>query len=300
MTRYCTKCGKLLDGRTNFCGHCGAPLGVISESVTAVVERDAKIRLKRAHDKLVATQAVMGGVCTIVSTVILLVIADHLGAWGGAFVLVAALLSSAAFIMLFIPHYMEASSRLLPTGPEDPLTGVPMRMLWWWRWFAGALAFFMFVGLGDYPQKSAREPQNAATQESSRSVPVLTAKQLEQQSLDARLALCVATDHEYQTVLEGKPHKDAIILANQFSVGERAGGRAIGREWFAYKDGEWHDSQCTELSIAPWTNAEGYIGDPIHLPDGAIAVVVNSGGWSPPDSDLPHNSEGTIGDPEEK
>jgi hypothetical protein len=36
---------------------------------------------------------------------------------------------------------------------------------------------------------------------------------------------------EYQDVLQGKVDKDAIVLANQFSLGEKAGGLLIGHEW---------------------------------------------------------------------
>jgi hypothetical protein len=105
-----------------------------------------------------------------------------------------------------------------------------------------------------------------------------------QRELDAWLALCIAADHEYADVVNGRgaSEKDAIILANQFSVGQRAGGQMIGHEWLAYKDGKWHDSDCYVLSSAPWALNEGYAGDPIRLPEGAIAVVVNNHGWVPP------------------
>jgi hypothetical protein len=110
-------------------------------------------------------------------------------------------------------------------------------------------------------------------------IPVVAANQ---RTLDARLALCAAAADELETVRRGESHKDAIVLANQFFIGQKAGGQAIGHEWFAYKDSEWHDSDCRALSVASWAGPEGYAGDPIDLPDGAIAEVVNSGGWTPP------------------
>jgi hypothetical protein len=148
------------------------------------------------------------------------------------------------------------------------------------------------AGLEGFEQKS---PIDDACAELARQDPSESGALEKQQTLDARLALCVAADDEYQDVLQGKSHKDAVILANQYSVGERAGGRAIGREWGAYEDGEWRDSECSELSVAPWAHDEGYFGDPIHLPDGAIKLVVNSAGWVPRESDIPRNPEGTIG-----
>lgn len=148
------------------------------------------------------------------------------------------------------------------------------------------------AGLANFDPKS---PIADACVELARQDPSESGALEQQQTLDARLALCVAAEDEYQDVVLGKSHKDAIILANQSAVGERAGGDAIGREWGAYEAGEWHDSQCYDLSLAPWAKDEGYFGDPIHLADGAIKLVVKSDGWLPPESDLPHNPEGTIG-----
>jgi hypothetical protein len=125
-------------------------------------------------------------------------------------------------------------------------------------------------------ESTQQSPAAAATVEAA--VPIPSAQQI----LDARLALCAAAKDEYADVIAGKGHKDAIILAGQFYVGEKAGGRAIGHEWFEYKDGRWHDSDCRRLSTARWAADEGYIGGPINLPDGAIRLVVNSGGWAPP------------------
>jgi hypothetical protein len=88
---------------------------------------------------------------------------------------------------------------------------------------------------------------------------------LQQKTLDARLAPCVAAANEYDDIVSGRgaSEKDAIVLANQYSVGQRAGGQMIGHEWFAYKDGDWHDSDCYALSTAPWAANEGYGGDAI-------------------------------------
>jgi hypothetical protein len=190
-----------------------------------------------------------------------------------------ALGSAALFVATFASaDFAESVNRAL-SKTEDPFTGKPLRMLWWFRWFTAMLGLFLFVGLSDYASPPAPPTAGSGGAEAN-SAPVAAAT--EQQILDARLALCVATADELETVRLGKPHKDAIILANQFFVGEKAGGRAIGREWFAYKDGEWHDSDCRSLSTASWAIGQGYAGDPIDLPDGAIAEVVNSGGWTPP------------------
>jgi|GEM_PF-3846555 len=101
----------------------------------------------------------------------------------------------------------------------------------------------------------------------------------ERQIRDARLALCAAAADEYPDVLAGKGHKDAITLANQYAVGERAGGRAIGHEWGSYENGAWKDGDCRALSVAQWAPSDGYAGDPIDLPRGAISVVVKSPGF---------------------
>lgn len=96
----------------------------------------------------------------------------------------------------------------------------------------------------------------------------------EQRRLGARLALCAAVANELPSIRRGESVKDAIVLANQYNIGEKAGGATVGHEWFAYKDGEWHDRDCYALSVAKWALAEGYGGDPIHLPDGAIGQVI--------------------------
>lgn len=198
------------------------------------VERDAKIRLKREHDKLVARLGVGGGLAVIFLTILVLVVADKMGRLpGGLFVGGVALVSMALFLASFVSvDFAESVNRALSGKTEDPLTGKPLRMLWWFRWFAAMLGLFLFVGLSDYASPPAQSPESSAETEAD-SAPI--AQPTQQQILDARLALCLAVADELETVRLGKPHKDAIVLASQFSVGEKAGGRAIGHEWFAYQ-----------------------------------------------------------------
>jgi hypothetical protein len=84
-------------------------------------------------------------------------------------------------------------------------------------------------------------------------------------------------DHLQDLVVAGRGHKDAIVLANQFSIGRNAGGYTIEQEWRSYQRRDWHDSECHALSTASWRLNEGYLADPINLPDGTILTVVHSG-----------------------
>ena len=108
------------------------------------------------------------------------------------------------------------------------------------RWMLAGIAMLSFLMMIAPASREAIEDAGRA--------PQAIHTPTEQQMLDARLALCLAASTEYRTVLAGGPHKDAIVLANQYLVGEKAGGAAISREWSEYKDGRWRESDCAALS----------------------------------------------------
>lgn len=190
----CSRCGHIIAASAPKCVGCGTPGPIarhpnswqttepaeaIAEMLSAkgaerrdlsapapagpggVLERDAETRLKRAHNKLVGILGAGGAVLVLVVFVILLVIADSMGRTaGGVFVFMMGLLAASGLIALLIPRHAEAFVQRMP-APKDPLTGGPMRMLWWWRWFAGALAFFMVSALGSYTGSTAPHSSNS-------------------------------------------------------------------------------------------------------------------------------------------
>lgn len=130
--------------------HLGNPSDSTSPACETAVERVASIRLEREHSKRVVLLGLAGGICALVTMGILLAIADSMGRIAGAaFVFATGAVAAAGFLALFVPRCAEPFVARAP-APNDPLTGRPMRMLWWWRWFSGALAFLMFLGLSDY------------------------------------------------------------------------------------------------------------------------------------------------------
>ena len=286
---FCTKCGGETASDAAFCAKCGAPRSNSSKAQTvSAVETVARQKLEGQHAAVVAMLGIVGFVLVMICGFLLVAIADSFGRiGGGVFVALISLGSGWLFVRTFIskPFAERVNAALSFSRNVNLVTGEPYRMLWWFRWFTASLAVFMAVALSDYVSPAPAASNTAADEKTG---PVVTPSP--QQLLDARLALCVAAADEYETVLAGKGHKDAIILAGQYSVGEKAGGRAIGHEWFSYQDGKWRDSDCKPMSVAAWAQGEGYYGDPIELPDGAIAIVVNSHGWIPPD--LTPNPEG--------
>jgi len=96
----------------------------------------------------------------------------------------------------------------------------------------------------------------------------------EQRRLDDRLAY-LRHSGKRAACDSARPASQGRYRARKSILGRREGGGAtIGHEWFAYKDGEWHDRDCHALSVAKWVLAEGYGGDLIHLPNGAIGQVI--------------------------
>lgn len=160
----------------------------------SVVERDAKVRLKREHNKLVGKLAFGGGCLTLVVFLVLLVVADAMSrAAGHSFVLSVALVAATAFAILLVPQYADGFLRRMP-APNDPLTGRPLRMLWWWRWMAGALTLFMFVALPDYRDvgntRSPSNPSALASPETTPTVPASPASPPEVELDEARKTFC--------------------------------------------------------------------------------------------------------------
>ena len=181
-------------------------------------------------------------------------------------------------IITFVPSVRLVIARRILAPYHLPLRRV--------RWTLGLVAVALFITIGIIapaekhsassgwanPGASRAARETPAPEESGE--PPTISELCQQQVLDARLALCVAVDHAFQ---DARPGKDAIVLANQFSVGKKAGGRAIEHEWASYQKGDWHDSDCHNLSLAHWRQDEGYWGDTINLPDGTIDKVVHEG-----------------------
>jgi hypothetical protein len=146
-----------------------------------------------------------------------------------------------------------------------------------WQKFRCIAVAAMIIGIGTYLGCDTPSNESATTIATSDQNDQAVSPPSGQQILDARLALCSAAADEFGDIQRGHSgDKDVIILANQSFIGQKAGGATIGHEWLAYKDGQWHDADCHALSTAGWAANEDYVGDPIDLPDGAIAQVVNA------------------------
>jgi hypothetical protein len=149
----------------------------------------------------------------------------------------------------------------------------------------GVAAICLAVGLCVFGACKGGSSDNASQPDDS--APQVTDVQpspTAQQMLDARLALCVTADREYQDVKAGNQaqDKDPWALSSQFVVGERAGKIAIRQAWRDYVSSNWSDADCAGLSTAGWANAEGYAGDPLNVPSGAIGAVMSATGyWEP-------------------
>jgi hypothetical protein len=162
----CANCGHVIARSAPKCPGCGTPGPMArhpnswrtaepAEAVAVMIaesgiESDANAGLKRQHDRLVLKLGIGGAVGTFALLVILLAIADGMGGvLGGVFIFLLGLLGAAGFVALMMPRYAGVFARRVP-APKDPLTGRPLRMLWWWRLFAGAITVLMFVALNDY------------------------------------------------------------------------------------------------------------------------------------------------------
>jgi hypothetical protein len=182
---FCTKCAGTVNDYNQFCGTCGAarsskPAAAAVE-VTGAVERDAKVRLKREHDKLLASIGMGSGVATLVCCVLLLVLADTLGhVIGGILVGCISLICGVLFVRSFKAEFAEMVNRSLSSPSRiDPLSGEPLRMVWWFRWLTAVVSIFMLVALSDYlsppPPATASSASASASNASANDVPAMTA-----------------------------------------------------------------------------------------------------------------------------
>lgn len=288
LMAFCTKCGAQNAADDAFCAKCGAPRSTAKTPATQTATsadprvRVADVTLKHQHRKVVAQLAIAGTLLAILINFILLMIADKIGGLGGGtFLIIVGAAASAAFVALLVPRIANRfDSSTEKAVPIDPITGRPLRMVWWFRWLTAMIAFWTFVGSSDYLSPPRDSTQGAAAVTASlgpSEYPIATGDPSivsDQHDLDARLAVCVAVNDEYADALAARKVKDTIILANQYSVGQKAGGQAIGRAIGDYFDGKWTDTDCIELSKAPWTVDQGYAGDPISLPAGAIRITM--------------------------
>jgi hypothetical protein len=103
----------------------------------------------------------------------------------------------------------------------------------------------------------------------------------EQQILDARLAWCVTADRELPDLQAGKvaEDKDPLLLTLQSALGAKAGNIALGQAWGDYRARQWREADCLDLLRASWAPTEGYLGEPIQVPEGAIGAVMRAPGW---------------------
>jgi len=176
---------------------------------------------------------------------------------------VAWLVSSAAFVASFVPRLQ---TRMLAHGHS-------LRSRRWSSAIVATILFFATIIAAPPPSSPEKAAGLKAAAPPSGGTP--PPKQLtQQQILDARLAVCVAVADEYNDALASRAVKDTIVLANQYDVGKNAGGVAIGHEIGEYFNGRWRDADCNELSTAPWTMDQGYAGDAISLPVGAIRLTL--------------------------
>lgn len=212
---FCTKCGAEAASDDSFCRKCGAPrrntetpADPIKTAVVGVVERDAQIRLSREHSKLVAGLGVAGGLAVIVLTIALLVIADRMERLlGELFLAVVAFGSVALFVASLVSaDFAESVNRTLGKA-DDPMTGKPLGMLWWFRWFTAMLGLFLFIGLSDYvnpPPNQESPPQASATASTSD----LNAPVSETEKEQAKNVFCDAVYGRIQNLAKGEKPSD--------------------------------------------------------------------------------------------
>jgi len=166
--------------------HKDSPLASASPVSESAIQSGAK-GLKRQHDQLVLKLRIGGGVGTLVLFVLLLAIADGMGrAPGGGFVFLLGLLGAVGFVALLVPRCGEGFARRMP-APKDPLTGRPLQMLWWWRWFAGAITVLLLIALSDYGSPPAGSPTEGPGVAGGSPAPVAEASPAAKVSRDVEL-----------------------------------------------------------------------------------------------------------------
>lgn len=247
---FCTRCGSESPETDAFCGKCGAPraAGTIQAQAAEVgatpTDRVALIALEKEHRKLIARAAVAGGFVWIISTIVLLVIADEMPREiGGAFLVLISLASAAFFVALLFPRFASSvNERAASKQTIDPATGKPLRMVWWFRWLAAMVALTTFIGAGDYfsppttdkPAAVAPAPAVASAPLSESDFNARLAKEKEAQAAETKApitamerehgidALCEATMQQVREVARGEKNaEDAspfIMVAAAYKI----------------------------------------------------------------------------------
>lgn len=166
---FCTKCGKEIGDADEFCGKCGAARSskpaTPAVEVIGAVERDARIRLKREHEKLLTSIGLGSGFATLIGCFLLLALADALGhILGGILVGALSLIGGVLFVGSFRSTFAEKVNRSLSRpNTIDPLSGEPLRMVWWFRWLTAVISIFMLVALSDYVSAPAPPSVSSAS-----------------------------------------------------------------------------------------------------------------------------------------
>lgn len=236
---FCVGCGNQLREGAAFCGKCGAPAATPVRAADETVARADRLvaqeTLKKKHSKLVAGLAVAGTLLAIVINAILLVVADKLGGEaGGGFLILVGIAAAVLFAASLIPSKAE---RFNITNKKviDPVTGAPLRMLWWFRWMTAMIALWTFVGSSDYFNK----PQPAAFEAGAKPVVASTPADAPDASPPAKLV--PLSDSELQYVSEIQSQSGTLGASmNRFQ------GLAARPEIF---NDDWKLSLVKELAI---------------------------------------------------
>jgi hypothetical protein len=221
---FCTKCGGEVATEDSFCRKCGAPRKArsapdpIQTEVVGAVERDARLRLKRAHYKISCDPRSRWWDR---SNCLHDCASRDRGSHGTAawrtisrrdrFWLCGSLRRIARLSGL------RGSINRTLSKIEDPLTGEPLRMLWWFRWFAAMLGLFLFIGLSDYVNPSGPESATTNTLAKDAPLPWTQVHLTPEQEMEGRRALCHAVREEWPDVEAGTQGKDKFPLILAFN-----------------------------------------------------------------------------------
>ncbi len=172
---FCVGCGNQMKEGSAFCGKCGAAAGTPVRAADEKIARASRIvadeTLKNEHNKLVAGWAAGGTFLTLIINVILLAIGFNIGGKaGGTFLVLAGLAATVLFVASLIP----SKSAIFDVSRQkviDPVTGAPLKMLWWFRWMVAMIALWTFVGSTDLFSPPQSAPLEAGAAPSVASMP---------------------------------------------------------------------------------------------------------------------------------
>lgn len=159
---FCVTCGNEVREAAAFCGKCGAaaatPVRAADETIARADRIVAEETLKKEHGKLVGMWAAAGTMLTFLINIILMVIGFSIGGVvGGVFLVTIGIAAAAIFVASLIPSQSErfnvASKKAI-----DPVTGKPMRMLWFVRWMTAMIALWTIVASTDLFNPPAQSP----------------------------------------------------------------------------------------------------------------------------------------------